>query len=205
MRNSKKITKGRGRPRAYDPDKALRAALLVFAEKGYGATSLDLLSEATGMNRPSLYSAFGDKKAIYRKALIASQVGMRDLFKNKLFGGGTLEEDLLNFFRSLIELYQNADGAGALGCPTICTATAEACREPEIQADLSTAMSKLEGAYRKRFDIAVKQEGHTKSESIPKSQLAAAIQHSLAIRTRAGISDEDAEQFITDAVQLLLK
>ena len=59
----------RGRPRAYDPDAALKAARDVFWVKGYAATSLDDIAEATGMNRPSLYAAFGDKEAIYLAAL----------------------------------------------------------------------------------------------------------------------------------------
>ena len=59
----------RGRPRAYDPDVALDAAIAAFWRAGYTATSLDTLSEATGMNRPSLYGAFGDKHALYLAAL----------------------------------------------------------------------------------------------------------------------------------------
>ena len=59
----------RGRPREYDPDDALRRALEVFWKTGYSGTSLDAIAAATGMNRPSLYAAFGDKHALYLKAL----------------------------------------------------------------------------------------------------------------------------------------
>jgi AcrR family transcriptional regulator len=55
----------RGRPRAYDPDVALAQAMDTFWHAGYAGTSLDDLSAATGMNRPSLYAAFGDKRALY--------------------------------------------------------------------------------------------------------------------------------------------
>src|SRR5262245_55977315 len=61
--------KRRGRPRAYDPETALQNAIDVFWQTGYSGTSLDDLSAATGMNRPSLYAAFGDKRALYLKAL----------------------------------------------------------------------------------------------------------------------------------------
>ena len=57
--------KRRGRPRAYEPDVALGKALDVFRKDGFAATSLDDLSAATGMNRPSLYGAFGDKRELY--------------------------------------------------------------------------------------------------------------------------------------------
>ena len=59
--------KRRGRPRAYEPEIALSRALDVFWKDGFAATSLDDLSAATGMNRPSLYGAFGDKRELYKK------------------------------------------------------------------------------------------------------------------------------------------
>src|SRR5215469_11570855 len=60
--------KRRGRPRAYEPDVALAKALDLFRKEGFAATSLDDLSAATGMNRPSLYGAFGDKRELYIKS-----------------------------------------------------------------------------------------------------------------------------------------
>src|SRR6266704_1320250 len=60
--------KRRGRPRAYEPEIALARALDVFWKDGFAATSLDDLSAATGMNRPSLYGAFGDKRELYKKS-----------------------------------------------------------------------------------------------------------------------------------------
>src|SRR5947208_10607329 len=60
--------KRRGRPRAYEPEIALGKALDLFRKQGFAATSLDDLSEATGMNRPSLYGAFGDKRELYIKS-----------------------------------------------------------------------------------------------------------------------------------------
>ena len=60
--------KRRGRPRAYQPEIALGKALDLFRSEGFAATSLDQLSAATGMNRPSLYGAFGDKRELYIKS-----------------------------------------------------------------------------------------------------------------------------------------
>jgi len=59
----------RGRPRKFDEDQALAGAMTLFWEKGLSATSLDDLALAMNMNRPSIYNAFGNKEAIYRRSL----------------------------------------------------------------------------------------------------------------------------------------
>ena len=64
----KAIARGRGRPRAFEPETALAQAMDVFWSDGFAATSLDDISAATGLNRPSLYGAFGDKRALYLQA-----------------------------------------------------------------------------------------------------------------------------------------
>src|SRR5215467_221122 len=58
-----------GRPRAFDRDQALELALDVFWREGYEGASLSDLTEAMGINRPSLYAAFGDKQGLFRKVL----------------------------------------------------------------------------------------------------------------------------------------
>jgi AcrR family transcriptional regulator len=59
----------RGRPRAFDTEKALDAALMLFWRHGYEGTSLAALTEAMEINVPSLYAAFGNKEALFHKAL----------------------------------------------------------------------------------------------------------------------------------------
>jgi AcrR family transcriptional regulator len=64
-----KARKARGRPRSFDREAALEAAMAVFWEKGYEAASISDLTEAMGVNPPSLYAAFGDKEKLFLAAV----------------------------------------------------------------------------------------------------------------------------------------
>jgi len=68
MKNGPK-SRTAGRPRAFDPEAALDAAMRVFWQRGYDGASLAELTEAMQINRPSLYATFGDKETLFRKAM----------------------------------------------------------------------------------------------------------------------------------------
>jgi AcrR family transcriptional regulator len=63
------IKKTRGRPRVFDMDEALEKALQIFWTRGYEGTSLAELTDTLGINKPSLYAAFGNKEELFKKAL----------------------------------------------------------------------------------------------------------------------------------------
>ena len=85
MRNGTKKEKApRGRPRSFVADEVLERVRAVFMEKGFSAASLDDLAAAAGLNRPSLYAAFGDKEQLYLHTLnrygAQSVAGMEAIF-----------------------------------------------------------------------------------------------------------------------------
>lgn len=64
-----KNTRGRGRPRRFDPDEAVATATQLFHARGYDAVSVSEVTEALGINPPSFYSAFGSKLGLYTRIL----------------------------------------------------------------------------------------------------------------------------------------
>jgi len=64
-----KLKKTRGRPRVFDMDETLDKALQIFWERGYEGASMAELSETLGINKPSLYAAFGNKEELFKKTL----------------------------------------------------------------------------------------------------------------------------------------
>src|SRR3546814_3753209 len=86
------MQKIRGRPRKFNDDHVLRRAASLFQRQGYTATSLDELSEITGLARPSLYNAFGDMLSLYRKALAFSLSEIHALARSELRNFARSEE-----------------------------------------------------------------------------------------------------------------
>ena len=101
------------RPREFDPDEVLERATRVFWAKGFENASLDDLCEATGLNRSSLYSAFGDKRKLYLSALARYEDGSAARITAAL-EDRPIRDGLKAFLASLIDSI--VAGPGRRGC-----------------------------------------------------------------------------------------
>jgi AcrR family transcriptional regulator len=193
----------RGRPRAYDPATALAQATAVFWNQGYAETSLDDLSRAMGMNRPSLYGAFGDKKSLYLAALAQYGEAGRQAIERALGQPESLRAALQRFYAAAIDLYLTGE-EGARGCLLIGTATTEAVLDPEIRAALRDSLLGFEAQVAARLQHA-KDAGDLPADAHPAAlaKIASAVLHSLAIRARAGETREELETLAAAGVVVL--
>jgi AcrR family transcriptional regulator len=102
-----------GRPRAFHEDTALEAAMRVFWDKGYEGTSLDDLTEAMGINRSSLYSAFGDKQSLFEKVLVRYSAGPM-AFLSQALAQPTARQVIESLLRASVDFL--ADPTHPKGC-----------------------------------------------------------------------------------------
>ncbi len=130
MKNSNKRTPGR--PREFNIEFAQTAILDEFWTKGFSATSVDDLSKATGMVKPSLYSAFGNKFAMYLMSIETYGELVREKIHPTLENAENIRDALEGLFEGALDIYFGNEETGARGCLLSATAISEAKNHPEI-------------------------------------------------------------------------
>lgn len=180
----------RGRPREFDLEEALAAALRVFWEKGYDGASLTDLTDAMGITRPSLYAAFGNKEALFKQAL--------DLY----------ETEKLAYVRSALEAPTARGVAQRLLEGTVANVTSEcpgclgviasvSCRSPNspIQNDVKALAQTTRSAMVARMQRAIDDGDFTVPvEAEAMTQYLMAVLQGLAVQASAGSSREQLQQ-----------
>jgi len=199
--------RSRGRPRAYDPDTALEQAMLAFWRSGYAGTSLDMLSDATGLNRPSLYSGFGDKLELYLKAMQQFQKRAAEHFAAALKPRPSDEsfwDRIARYLDAAIELYASPEESEPKGCALLSTATAQALTVPEVGSLLARALEEMDAQLQLCLKTAVETgelPADTEVESL--AFLLTSTVHSIGIRARAGDSRQQLKERIKGTAPLL--
>ena len=143
----------RGRPRQFDANKALEAALLLFWRRGYEGTSLSALSEAMGINMPSLYAAFGSKEELFRKALDLYLQKPASYLPNAL-KEPTAHRAAKKLFRGAIEMVMHPQHPD--GCLLVHGALAAGPDADWVRKELNARRASAELVIRRRFEQAIK-------------------------------------------------
>lgn len=190
----------KGRPREFDVDEALASALRVFWTKGYEGASLTDLTDAMGITRPSLYAAFGNKEALFRKAL--------DLYEREKLAyvaealeapsSRAVAERLL---RGALEM--QTSGCEPRGCLRVISSMTCGVEAESVRADLVARRASSEQALRTRMERA-KAEGDlpagTDVDGIT-SYLGAILQ-GMAVQAGSGASKQQLEELVNTSLAM---
>jgi AcrR family transcriptional regulator len=132
-----------GRPIAFDKDKALEAAMLLFWEHGYEGTSMADLTQAMGLNPSSIYAAFGDKHALFSRA-VKRYLDVRAQYAKKALEEPTLKKVIRALFDNTVEFLSGPGHppicmtlAGAMACGADATPAKDLLREIRKQNQLA--------------------------------------------------------------------
>lgn len=183
-----------GRPREFDREQALEAAMRVFWQHGYEGASLTELTEAMGISRPSLYAAFGDKAELFRETLACYSSGP----------GNYMAEALAQpTARAVVEallrgnLCMNSDSSNPKGCLLIQAAFTGsedcACARKELDKLREDGMAHL----RERFERA-KAEGDLPPATSPAAlaQYVYCLLSGMSVQAASGVSGEELNRVV---------
>src|SRR5947208_1120916 len=181
----------KGRPREFNVDEALAAALRVFWTKGYEGASLTDLTDAMGVTRPSLYAAFGNKEELFRKAL--------DLYEREklAYVGEALEaptsrEVVERLLRGALEV-QTGD-VEPKGCMRIISSVTCSAEAESISEDLMARRQSSHRAICERLERAKHEGALTVASDVEGlCSFIVAILQGLSLQARSGASKAQLE------------
>jgi AcrR family transcriptional regulator len=178
-----------GRPRSFDTDQALDRALRVFWQKGYEGASLSDLTRAMGINRPSLYAAFGNKEALFRKALDRYAAGHAFYIQEALREptARSVAERLLHGAANLL-----TNPATPRGCLMVQGALSCGKAADPIRHELALRRAGGEAAIRQRFERAIRDgDLPADTDSADLARFVATVIHGMSVQAAGGASRKE--------------
>jgi AcrR family transcriptional regulator len=172
-----------GRPREFDPDKALDVALHVVWSRGYEGASMADLTEAMGITKPSLYAAFGNKEELFRKALDRYVDGPGGYVQVAL-AKPTVREVVEHLLFEAVTDPNNPPGCLAVQGALTCGEAAES-----IKQELMARRARGEQDLRQRFERAIAEGDLPKdSDAADLARYLSAILQGMAVQAAGGTS-----------------
>jgi AcrR family transcriptional regulator len=190
----------KGRPREFCVDAALAAALRVFWSKGYEGASMADLTEAMGITKPSLYAAFGNKEALFNKALDLYEREKLDYMQAAL-DAPTARGVAERLMYGALDMYtcpENPNGCLGVISSVACGAEAECIRQAVLERGAAAKRAMLE-----RFERA-RDEGDFPSDTDP-AGLAAflmAVNQGMSVQAGAGATRAELERLVETSLKL---
>lgn len=192
-------TKTAGRPREFDPDEALDRALELFWRQGYEGTSLGDLTAAMGINRPSLYAAFGNKESLFLKAL-DRYVDTGMTIVRIALEEPTARRAVESLLRGYVALVTNPNTPA--GCLTVNGALARSPGTEAICTELIARRLAFEDVLRMRLQQARK-DGDLPSEANPAdlARYVATIAQGVAVQAVSGANQKQLNHVVDLALR----
>jgi len=189
----------RGRPRAFDTDQALDAALDLFWRKGYEGTSIADLTEAMGINPPSLYAAFGGKEALFRQALDRYEAKHAVFWKDAL-GASTAYAAIKVLLEGTADSL--SDKKNPRGCLIVQGALSGGDECDPVRQELAARRNKSVAMIRERLARA-KREGDLPKDADPASlaRYVATVIHGMAVQAVSGVSRPELRRIAATALK----
>lgn len=186
---AKKSAKVRGRPLAFNQDEALNEALRVFWSHGYEGTSMAELTEALGINKPSIYAAFGNKEELFRKALARYTSGPA-AFVREAMKEPTARQVVEKFLLLAVDFF--SDRSTPNGCMIVQAALTGGRGSSAIQQELIAYRKNLEACLNERFELA-KSQGDLPAQLNTKhlAKYIATIHQGMSVQATSGATKEE--------------
>ena len=179
----------RGRPRVFDMDEALEKALQIFWKRGYEGASLAELTETLGVNKPSLYAAFGNKEELFMKAL-SKYVAGPVAFVREVVNEPTARDVAQTFLYKAAEFL--TEPSHPKGCMIVQGALSGGESADMIKSVLIQYRTAYEKVLTKRFEQA-RNDGDLSSDTNPESlaKYLATLHQGMSVQATSGASKGD--------------
>lgn len=186
-----KVAVQKGRPREFDVAEALDRAMRVFWRHGYEGTSMTDLTEAMGINRPSLYSAFGNKEQLFRKA-VDHYAESKAAYIREALAAPTARGVAERLLLGAVEMLTDPECPGCLAVQSalVCGSESESIRD-ELAARRAASMAEIQ----QRLERA-KAEGDLPAHIDPAAlaRYLATVGQGMAVQAAGGASRDDLRQ-----------
>ncbi|WP_029685427.1 TetR/AcrR family transcriptional regulator [Tatumella saanichensis] len=202
MKTKNSALRNPGRPREFDSEKVLDAAIQQFTLQGYHGSSISSLSQATSLTAGSLYKAYTDKRGLFNAALQRYVSVNNQRLEQQL---ASVDSGLAGI-RLLLNHYLNRSSgeSGRIGCLVVSTANELAATDPQI----ATVVAELMERYRQRF-LRCLQQGirdgsiNASLDAERSASLLLAMTQGIRVLGKSGLSPQVAAQIEQSAIELL--